>query len=312
MRFAIAIAGVLLAGAACAATLDPKAVVLENGTQKVTVEDFDAAMTRFPENLRDTARASGETILKMLDAVFVNRVLAQRARDAGLDRDPMVQKRIEQLVEGYLAGKYLETLDKRTVVPELEGRAFELYTADPKKYVEPATASVSHIVVSLVGRTPEQARERVLEARAKLEAGESLEGVARAYSDDRTPRPAAGQLGTVKRSDLEEPLANAVFAIEPGKWSAPISTRTGMHIVRVADRKAERQLPFKDVKASIVEEQADKVRKAAIEKEINGVRNSPSNVIDRGRVEALKSQVDPALLDKTQREAVDKIQAQQR
>ncbi|HUP29485.1 MAG TPA: peptidylprolyl isomerase [Usitatibacter sp.] len=312
MRFAIAIAGALLAGTACAATPDPKAVILENGTQKITVEDFDAAMTRFPENLRDTARASGETILKLIDALFVNRVLAQRARDAGLDRDPVVQKRIEQLVEGFLAGKYLETLDKRTVVPDLEARAFELYTADPKKYLEPATASVSHIVVSLVGRTPEQARERVLEARAKLEAGEPLEAVARAYSDDRTPRPAAGQLGTVKRSDLEEPLADAAFSMESGKWSAPISTRTGMHIVRVADRKAERQLPFKDAKAAIVEEQADKFRKAAIEKEINAVRNNPANVIDRDRVEALKSRIDPALLDKAQRDAVDKIQTQQR
>lgn len=311
MRFAIAMA-CAFAAAAQAAPLDAQTVILENGAQKITAQDFDAAMTRFPENLRDTARASSDTILKMIDALYVNRVLAQRARDAGLDKDPLVQKRMEQLGEGFLAGKYLEMVEKRTVVPALEARALELYTADPKRYVEPATASVTHIVVSLVGRTPAQARERVLEARAKLEAGQPLAEVVRAYSDDRAPRPSPGYLGAVKRSDLEEPLANAVFSMEPGQWSQPIATRTGMHIVRVTDRKAERQLPFREAKAGIMEEQADKYRKGITEKEVLDVRNSRANVIHRDRVEALKSRVDPALLDQAYREAVDKIQAQQR
>jgi len=311
MRFAIA-AVLLAAAAAGAAPIERDAVILENGSQKITAEDFEAAMTRFPENLRDSARANSETIIKMLDALFVNRVLAQRARDAGLDRDPLVQKRLEQLTEGFLAGKYLELVEKRTVVPNMETRALELYKADPKRYMEAATASVSHVVVSLLGRTPEQAQARALEARAKLEAGSPLAEVARSYSDDKARRPSPGQLGTVKPAELEEPLAQAVFSMKTGEWSQPIATRSGVHLVRVTDRKEPRQLRFDEVKATIVEEQAEKYRKGATEKEALDVRNSSRNVIHRDRLEALKSQIDPSIVEKAHGEAADKTQAQQR
>lgn len=310
MKSPIALLSAFASCAALAAPLAPDAVVLENGPYKITAQDFDAAMTRFPDKLRDEARANPETILKMLDAIFVNRVLAQRARDAGLDRDPLVQKRREQLDEGFLAGKYLELVEKRTVVPPLEARALELYKADPKLYTQPATAAVSHIVVSLVGRTPEQARERALEARAKLLAGEPLASVARQYSDDKTARQAPGQLGVVKRADLEPALADEVFSIRPGEWSEPIATRTGMHLVRATERTEARQLRFEEVKAAIIEEQADKYRKRATEKEVLDVRNNPGNVIHRDRVEALKSDIDPALIDKAHREAAEKAQSQ--
>jgi hypothetical protein len=311
MKLPIALLGAFACSAAfAAAPLAPDTVILENGPNKITVQDFEAAMTRFPDNLRDEARANPETILKMIDAIFVNRVLAQRAREAGIDRDPLVQKRREQLEEGFLAGKYLELVEKRTVVPPLEARALELYKADPKPYVQPATAAVSHIVVSLVGRTPEQARERALEARAKLLAGESVAAVARQYSDDKTPRPEPGFLGVVKRADLEGPLADAVFSIKLGEWSEPVATRTGMHLVRATERTDARQLRFEEVKAAIIEDQADKYRKRATEKEVLDVRGNPSNVIHRDRVEALKSDVNPALIDKAHREALEKIQSQ--
>ena len=74
----------------------PDDVLLENGPAKVTVRDFDAAMTRFPENLRDEARAYPSVIMRNLDALFVNRVAAQKAVEAGLDKDPLVRQRMKK------------------------------------------------------------------------------------------------------------------------------------------------------------------------------------------------------------------------
>src|ERR1043166_3388573 len=77
--------------------IDPETVVLENGRERVIARDFDAAMTRFPVELREEARAYPSVVMKNLDAIFVNRVAAERARELGLGQDPLSQQRMKQL-----------------------------------------------------------------------------------------------------------------------------------------------------------------------------------------------------------------------
>lgn len=302
-----------MAFAACtafAAPADPSTVLLENGPVKVTVEDFEAAMTRFPEHLRDEARANPETILKIIDAVFVNRTMAQRATAAKVEDDPLLRKRIEQLREGFLAGKYLEIVENKTVVPALEKRAEELYKSDPKRFTDVAMISPSHIVISLQGRTPQMAQARAEEARAKLLAGEDFTAIAKQYSDDPNFGRHLGELGWVKASDIEPALAEVAFKLKPGEWSPPVATRGGVHLIRVKERREARLRPFVEVKGAIIEEEADRLRKRATESEIAKVRNNPANTVYADRVEALKSHIDPAQIDKAHRDAIEKVQNQ--
>src|SRR4051794_30141532 len=104
---AIGAASIALHAAPAKQPLEPSTVILEKGPVKVTARDFDAAMIRFPEDLRDMARSQPDTVLKVLDGVFVNRSLAQKAIDAGIDKDPLVQQRLVQVRENFLATKYL-------------------------------------------------------------------------------------------------------------------------------------------------------------------------------------------------------------
>ncbi len=304
----------MTAFAACTAiaapAADPSTVLLENGGVKVTVADFDAAMTRFPEHLRDEARAHPETILKIIDAIFVNRTLAQRAAAAKADEDALFRTRLEQLRDGYYAQKYLEMVETRTVLPALGKRAEELYKSDPARYTDPARVSPSHIVVSMQGRTPEMAKARAEEARAKLLAGEDFNSVAKQYSDDSNYGRHRGELGWVKATDIEPALAEVAFKIKPGEWSPPIVTRGGVHLIRVKERREARLVPFAEVKSSIIEEEADRLRKKATEDEIAKIRNNPANTVYAERVEALKSHIDPAQIDKAHRDAIEKIQNQ--
>lgn len=312
MRKAIAIAA-LVAGAgavAAAPSLAPGTVLLENGPNKITAADFEASMTRFPEYLREEARANPETIMKMIDALFVNRVLAERAAKAGIADDPLVKQRLEQLKEGYLAQKYLEHVEKQYKPPNLEARARDLYKADPKRFTEPATATVSHIVVGLGGRTPEMARQRAAEAHAKLASGAPFGEVAVQYSDDPNVKTHRGELGALRLADLDPDMGPRVFALREGELSEPIVTRRGVHVVRVTARKPERQRTFDEVKASIIEEEADKLRKRATEDVLREIRNSASNVIYPERVQALKSDIDPKLINRAHREAIEKVEIQ--
>jgi len=234
----VAFAAGMAFAANAAQKIAPDTVVLENGNDKVTARDFDAAMTRFPEDLREEARAQPDTILKMLDALYVNRVLARRAVEKGALKDPLVTTRLEQLKEAYLAQKYLDDFDKAYKLPNLEQRAREIYLVDPKKYSDPPMVSLSHIVVSLWGRTPEMGKQRALEARAELQAGKPWAEVAAKYSDDPNVRRHRGDLGLVKQTDLEPVIAEALDKMKQGDVSEPLVSRTGVHLVRLDGRKA--------------------------------------------------------------------------
>ena len=298
-----------IATAAGAATkpVDPSLVVLENGPVKVTAGDFEATMTRFPEGLRDMARAQPEVVMRNVDALFVNRSLAAKAVAAGLDKDPLFAKRLEQIRESYLAGRWLEHLEATAKLPELEARAKELYAADPKRFMEPPSAQVKHIVVSHMNRTPEMARERVLEARKKLVDGAPLADVAREYSDAGRATPNPGDLGTVRKSQLDPVLGDAVFSVPQGKWSDPIPSRTATHIILVSDRKAERQRTFQEAKLDILNEEIEKARKRVLDKEMAAIRDNPANKIYPDRIESLRSDFDPSKIETREREAIRQI-----
>ena len=308
---AAALLAALPAAAAAAPNVDPAMVVLENGEAKVTALDFDAAMTRFPEGLRDEARAYPDTIMKMIDALFVNRVLAQRAKKEGIDQDPLVRQRMEQVAEAYLAQKYLEVIEKRTQMPNLEVRAEELYKADLKRFTDPPTASVSHLVVGLQGRSPEMALARAREAHAKIKAGAAFGDVAREYTDDPQFIRHKGDLGFVKESELEPTVAKTIFAMKPGELSEPIVTRGGVHVVRVNARKEGGPKKFATVKDMLVEEEREKIRKRATESELTAIRTDKANTIHPDRVAKLKSNIDPLSIDRVHRQAIEQIRDQQ-
>ena len=303
-----------LALSACALSapkepMAPDTVVLENGKQKVTVEDFDAAMTRFPEGLREEARAYPNVIIKNLDAIFVNRIAADRAKEMGLEKDPLVARRLRQVEEAYLAQRYIDYVYDHAPVPDLTLRAEEIYKSDPKGWIDPPTAQVDDIIVNLVGRTPEMALARAREADAKLRAGADFVAVGTEYSDDKNFFKNKGDLGNVKVKDLEEPLREAVTRMKDGEISAPIRSGPAFHILRVREKHPEHRRAFADVKDLIIGQEAERIRKKAVEDFLAEVRNSPKNLIYKDRVEALRSDFDISKLDPSRAQQIEHQQS---
>ena len=316
MKWKLTLAAAVLAAAqGCAVAapkekLPPDAVLLENGPAKITVRDFDAAMTRFPENIREEARAYPAIIMRNLDALFVNRIAAERAKAEGLDKDPLVQQRLRQIEEAYLAQKYVDHLYDSVKVPDLSLRAEEIYKADAKRFVIPASAELDDIIVGFVGRTPELALERAREAERRLRAGEDFFAVGSIYSDDKNFQKSRGDLGVVRVQDLEEPLRNALEGLKAGDLSAPIRTTGAYHVLRVRQKAPPRPQTFAAVKASIVEDEEKRLRTKATEDFLAEVRNSPANTLYKDRVESLRSDFDPAAIGPAKQRAIEQVQGQ--
>lgn len=81
------------------------------------------------------------------------------------------------------------------------------------------------------------ARERAIEARMKIEEGQSFESVVEKVTKDESMRAQYGDLGMVKESDLLPKIFDAVDLLLPGEISLPIETTQGIHIFKVEERK---------------------------------------------------------------------------
>ena len=78
-------------------------------------------------------------------------------------------------------------------------------------------------------------QSKILEAYAKLQAGESFSSVAMAYSEDKAR--SGGDLGWMVRGSMVGVFQDHAFSAPIGQFQAPFKSSFGWHIILVEDRK---------------------------------------------------------------------------
>ncbi len=282
-----------VAGIAFAAPLAHDTPLIEDKGIKVTVQDFEAALLRIPEDKRIEIRTSHERIASLVDVTYVARQVAAKARALGLDKDPLVQKRMEQVVDAALTDAYLQHVDKTAKLPALEQRAQELYKTDSAKYRTEEHIYIQHILVGLQGRTRETALQRATELRAGLESSkEDFIAAAKRESDDPDKRRNNGDLGWFSPKSLERPLVEAAMKMKKGEISQPVETRHGYHLVKFIGHKPAEALPFEAVKNAIMASERERLSKDRRDAVLREVRDSTTVVVHKANLEALRVDVD--------------------
>lgn len=284
------------AGAPVAASkLSPDAVLIQDGPIKVDVRDLDAFMLRIPEKMRVPFRTSYDRVASAVDTLYVTRVAAQRAREAGLDKDPDVQRRIQQIQEAFLADLYASKIQAEADKVDLEQRAKEIYAADPQRFTAPAQVYVQKILVGLNGRTPEMARERAQQVyRDATQGKEDFLQLAAKYSDDPDKVRNGGDIGFYDSSHFPAAVAEAIGKLDTkGQVAGPIETSDGFWIVRFVERKPEKLVPYAAVKQKIIDEERERLRKEKMERFLSEVRGSKTVVTNTDNVEKYVVKVDP-------------------
>jgi peptidyl-prolyl cis-trans isomerase SurA len=79
--------------------------------------------------------------------------------------------------------------------------------------------------------------ERAAELLKKLELGESFSDLAKQYSEDSTAS-AGGDLGLLKKSQLDKSFIDVLSGMQPGDFSKPFWTGSGLHIIKLESRLA--------------------------------------------------------------------------
>lgn len=260
-----------------APALSVEQVLIESKQVRITSLDFEADLMRIPPEHRAEVLASKSRIAKLLENMLINKTLAAQARDAGIDREPVMSKQIEMAADKLLAQAQVNRITKKVKLPNFNARARELYQVDIEKYTVPTKAHVSHILVDVKNRTPEEAQQRIKNVREQVVGGKEFEALALEYSDDPSAKGNKGDLGFFAKGKMVKPFSDAAFAINaPGDISEPVKTVFGFHIIQLHEKTPKLVRSFEEVKEEIIQGERDKYLNEYRKTLVGGILTDPS------------------------------------
>jgi len=176
---------------------------------------------------------------QMLDQLINMTLAAQSAEKDGLAKDPAVQARLELLRTQILAEAASEQYIKANPASAEEVRAeYDAQVATmPKEY------KARHILVDA-----KEAADAII---VKLQAGGDFAKLATAESKDSSASN-GGDLGWFSPQTMVKPFADAVAALEKGKYTqAPVQSEFGWHVILLEDVRSPEVPDFEQVKPQV-------------------------------------------------------------
>jgi peptidyl-prolyl cis-trans isomerase C len=202
---------------------------------------------------------SDEQKSQLVDQLVNMTLAAQAAEKDGLQKDPKVAARIDLLRTQILAEAATDKYIKAHPVSEDELKAeYDTQIASmPKEY------KARHILVD-----KQETAESIIR---ELQAGGDFSKLAAAESKDSSAK-SGGDLGWFSPQTMVKPFADAVMALEKGKYTlTPVQSEFGYHVIMLDDVREPDAPNFEDVKPQVemfvqrkkLQEYLDGLRKTA-------------------------------------------------
>jgi peptidyl-prolyl cis-trans isomerase D len=150
----------------------------------------------------------------------------------------------------------IQRSDVASSVDPSEDEILEYYEANKDRYLQDEQRQARHILVTF-GDDEAAAEEKAIALRARIDAGEPFEDLARSNSEDSATAPQGGDLGTLTRSQLPGDLGGAIFGMQEGAVEGPLKSEFGFHIVRLDKILEQGPLPLEQVRAELTAELQD-------------------------------------------------------
>jgi peptidyl-prolyl cis-trans isomerase C len=216
----------------------PGTVVAEVGNRTVTWADIADVIRSWPTIV------SGVPFQQLYQAAAIQmmqeRALAIRAEKAGLDKDPLAERRIHNAMDDALGQELLRRSLAANVAPQALKAVYDGVVAGKPG---PEQAHV-HIIVT---DTASEASDLIY----RLSQGASFDDTARAVSKDGTAAN-GGDLGFVTVDQLSPEVGAVAFSLGVGKTTAyPVKSGNHWFIVRVDERRQAGTPSFRDVEVGL-------------------------------------------------------------
>jgi peptidyl-prolyl cis-trans isomerase C len=274
------------------APADPN-VLLRSGRVEVTRSDYDTELTRLPEEIRGGFGVSSQRVDQLLRNLLIQKLLAAEARNAGIDKDPVTQRRIAAEIDRLLSTLMVAQIEQAAgrefdAQPNKDKMARERYLVEQERFRTAEQVTVTHILFDTKKRSKDEALREAEAVRARIAAGEDMAALAKALSDDPSAARNSGRLDYFTRDRMDPAFSKAAFELKSvGDLSAPVESRFGIHVIRLEGRKESAPVPFEQVQATLVGE----LRKSYVDRKrvehVNALGNDPQLYVNRDAVDAL-------------------------
>ena len=255
----------------------------------VTEDELDAEVDKRFEEIRSRF-GSDEEMLQRVEDSGQNMFQFRRMIRSQARKDMVGQRYIGTQMGAMLSVRVTE----QQIVDEFNARAAGA--------TRPATLDL--VQVTIDPKPSEAARDSALEeavtARDEIRGGEDFEVAARRYSDDVGTRADGGDLGWIRRSEVDPAFGAAAWAVRTGIAIGPVESRFGFHIIKVENvRGGERHVRHVLVRPYISPEQIEEAQKLAAAV-ADSIRNGEDATVmaERYGTDPEDSRIDNARMDR--------------
>lgn len=278
----------------------PDEVLAENAKTRLTRADYDADIQRLPAEMRAEFASDPARLSTYLTNLLIVKTLAADAREAGLESDPLLQRRIALEVDRALADAQLRHLEQLAgkefdaKAGEYALKAKELYLVQQDKYRLPEQIRASQILFDTSRRTPEEALELAQTTRKKLLAGADFAETAKEVSDDPSAKTNGGEIGWFTRDRMDPSFSQGAFDMQNvGDISEPIKSRFGYHLIRLEGRRPADVRPFEAVEPQLMAEFRKRYINEQRDARTYAIRKDPNLKVNQAAVDSLLVHIDP-------------------
>ncbi|QMV75371.1 peptidylprolyl isomerase [Comamonas piscis] len=267
--------------AVMAQATDP--VLIEGHGVAVRESDILSDATRLPPEMRASFLARKDSVAQMADAIYIRRVLAQRAKEAQLDKQPETAAAERIASDKVLSDAYWAKIDKDRA-PDMklvDAQVKAAYQVNKDKYQAPEQAHVAHILIA--NKDEAKAKEQIEKLRQEAASGADFAKLAKDNSSDSNSALKGGDLGPIPRGQTAPEFEAAAFALnKPGELSPVIKTQFGYHIIKLIEKKPARTMSLEEVKPQLekqfLQEASQKARRAEVENIHEKTKTEPANL----------------------------------
>ena len=179
----------------------------------------------------------------------------QKKFDAALKKEGLTVEDAEKAFHDQILQEKLYKQVTDEVKPS-DAELQKYYDENKDQFSQPESRDVRHILV--------KSQARADELYAQLQDGANFATLAKKFSTDPGTKKNGGELPVSKGSTVA-PFDKVAFELETGKYSKPVKTEFGWHIIFAkSDIRPATTTPFADIKSSIEQQLAQEKQQKAI------------------------------------------------
>ena len=174
----------------------------------------------------DPLAMEADARLPALQNEIDKRIMARKAREAGLDKDPLYQARLAEFQKTRLVNLHRARLAQEHEPSQEQLKAY--YEANRNRIMQVEMRKTQEVVV--------KTRAEAEALKARIESGElTMFQAAADYSIAPGAKQQLGEVGWVAAGRAQPALDELIFKLGPGELGGPVESTEGWHLIKVLD-----------------------------------------------------------------------------